>query len=159
MIEQRVGSLVTTLAAGLQVSLERDHENGIPMPKMVTALPGANVAYDYCDEGGMAWARLAGITSVQQLVQNGCVVEYDATIELGILRCAPAPDGDGNLPSGPEHLAAFLQQMHDMNTMWKVLVDTDIPAVFTAFVLGDYVPIGPDGGCLGGIWQVTARFS
>lgn len=107
----------------------------------------------------MAWARLVGITPVQQLTNNVCVVEYNAVIELGILRCAPTIDEAGNLPSGEEHLAAFMQQMHDMNTMWKVIVDTPIPQAYSAFVIGDYTPIGPDGLCLGGVWQATARFS
>lgn len=158
-MEQRIGALVTTFAAALQVALEDDDKAGIPKPKMVTALPGAQVAFDYCDEGGMAWARLVGITTVQQVQGNQCVVEYEVTIELAILRCAPTIDESGNLPSSDEQLAAFLQQMHDMGTMHKVLTCTPTPVTYSAFVLGDYNPVGPDGGCIGGFWQATARFA
>lgn len=160
VIETRVGSLVTLMAAALQVELEDAHNNsGIPKPEMITALPGSLVAFDYCDTGGMAWARLGSIAAVQTLQGSNCLTEYDVVVEVAILRCAPTLDEEGNLPSSEEQFAAFMQQMFDMGILHKVLTCTKIPASFTSLTLGEYVPVGPDGGCIGGLWTATARFA
>jgi hypothetical protein len=159
-IEVRVNALLHVIGAALCAELEvAESESGITKPCLCTVLPGANVAYDYCEEGGMAWSRLFAITPVEVVNGNQCVIEYDVTVEVGVLRCAPGLGPDGELPTEPEQLAASMQQMFDMGVMHKALTCTPVAAYYSLAQMGPYTPIGPDGGCVGGTWTRTWRMA
>lgn len=157
-MEVRVGTLVNALASCLCDELEQaERESSIPKPCFCGVLPGSVVSFDYCDEGGMAWARLAQITPVM-LPGRNCVMEYDVTVELAIMRCAPVIEEDGDLPTMEEQLAAAMLQNFDMGLMHKVITCCEgIPASFTMQEMGAYIPVGPDGACVGGAWTCTWR--
>jgi hypothetical protein len=156
----RVGSLVVGLASSLCAELTvANEEANIPKPTLCTVLPGSAVAFDYCDIGGMAYARLVGIEPVTS-VAGRCATEFDVTVELGILRCAPQMQVDGNdvtLPTDAEQLAASMQQFFDMGLLHKVLTCSTPPPTMDLWLLGTYSPIGPEGGCVGGIWSASWR--
>lgn len=157
-IEIRVGTLVNGMGAALCEALEQAEEStGVTKPKFCSVLPGAVVALDYCGEGGMAWSRLVGIRPVQ--VQEGriCVIQYDVIVELAVMRCAPIIEEDGELPSEAEQLAAAMLQNYDMGLMHKVLTCTSTPNTFTFQSMGEFLPYGPEGQCVGGIWSAVWR--
>jgi hypothetical protein len=152
-VEMRVGALLTGLAACLCAELEvAADESDIPKPQMCTVLPGAAVAFDYCDNGGMAYSRLVGIEPIVTSAGR-CAVEFSVTVEIAILRCAPMIGEEGELPTEAEQLAASMLQNFDMGLLHKVLTCCAVPASFTDQTLGPFTPIGPDGGCIGGVWS------
>lgn len=159
VIETRVGALLNSLASCLCAELTvANEEADIPKVCLCTVLPGSAVAFDYCSEGGMAYSRLVGITPVPTTVGR-CATEFDVTVEVAILRCAPMPDDDGNLPSDAEQLAASMLQNFDMGILHKVLTCCSVPRSFDFQLLGPFTPVGPEGGCLGGVWSATWRFA
>lgn len=156
-LEVRVGALVNGLSACLCAELEvAEDESGVKMPCICTTLPGSAVPFDYCAEGGMAWARLVGIEPVPTV--GRCAVEYDVTVEVAILRCAPGIDEAGNLPSDEEQQAAAMLQFFDMGVLHKVLTCCTVPTSFSFQTIGSYAPV-LDGGCLGGFWTATWRMT
>jgi hypothetical protein len=160
-LELQVGSLLNGVAAALEVELETaESEHGITKPCIISPLPGALVAFDYCEDGGMAWARLVTIEPVQDLDPfAACATMYDVTVEIGVLRCAPTLHEDGSLPSREEQIAASLLQNHDMGVLHKVFSCYAAPKAFEGPAIGIFQPVGPDGGCLGGVWTARWRFA
>ena len=159
-MEVRVGALVTAIGSALNNALDiSEEESNVTKPKMVTVLPGAAVAFDYCEDGGMAWSRLVAVEPIETQVGRQCVVEYDITVEVAILRCAPMIHEDETLPTAEEQLAASMLQFHDLGLMHDVLACTVVPATFENYRIGTYAPVGPEGGCVGGSWTATWRTS
>lgn len=140
---------------------------GLTVPCFCGVLTGDQAVADFCgpcDQGkpcGMAWVRMVGITPVPLNVGAGgspiqrCMPPLDATIEVGIMRCAPLPDEQGNLPSAQAMLLHAEQTYADMAAALRA-----ITCDCTGFTKGDLVvegwsPVSEQGGCSGGIWLVT----
>lgn len=151
-----LGTYLTDLASCLCAGV---HSAGLPEPCFCGVMPGDAVALDYCQECdggrcGVAWVRLVAITSQSQSLDPGntCVVLPVATVEVGIGRCAPMPGSDGSPPSEAEMLGATQTQVVEAAVMRDAITccadDYDV-------VLGSYTPMGPNGGCLGGVWSLT----
>lgn len=166
MMERRVNELLVGLASCLCSELRSAAaECGGVAPCFCSVLPGNAVAFDYCDEGrcdennGMAWSRLVGITNLSDPVNPTCVTTYQITVEVGVLRSAPLFDESGEPPGAEEQLASSLQQVFDMGVLHKVLTCCSLgdepDDAFGDRVLGEYVPLGPEGGCVGGVWNAT----
>lgn len=156
-LEVRINSLLATLAAALCAELTvAEEDSDVPKPTLCTVLPGSAVAFDYCDEGGMAYTRLVGIIPINAN-PGKCATEFEVGVEIAILRCAPVVTEGGELPDDAEQLAASMLQNFDMGLMHKVISCTEVPQVFDFLTLGTFTPIGPDGGCLGGSWTATWR--
>jgi hypothetical protein len=156
-LEMRVGALLNGLSACLCAELTvAQEESGVPFPCLCTTLPGATVAHDVYGQGGMAWSRLVGIDPVTSNVGH-CAVEFDVTVEVGIMRCAPTMSEEGDPPSDAEQLAASMLQNFDMGILHKVLTCCPVPKSFTFILIGPFVPYGPDGAVLGGTWSATWR--
>jgi hypothetical protein len=162
VLELQIGSLINGLAECLCDEVAAAVKAGtVSAVCMCTVVAGEAVAYDYCEKGGMAWSRLVAIVPIESEVRGGygCATEYEVTAQVGILRCAPTLGPRGELPKPEAHLASALMQNFDMGIMHKVLTCCEVPSRFDGPKMGDFLPIGPDGGCLGGTWQATWRFS
>lgn len=108
----------------------------------------------------MAWSCLVGLTPVQTNDPfSSCAVEYEVTAELGVLRCAPTLHEDNTLPTMAEYVATSLLQNADMGLMHNLLSCWTAPPSFTGPAIDSFIPIGPDGGCVGGIWTARWRFA
>jgi hypothetical protein len=164
---------VTTLVSQGQVLWDRLHTlldcletaidgMGSPTPCMTAVFPGAQVAIDYCnpcgpDQCGMAWVRLASVFPstvfpIQDATSTPCPPPMAVTVDIGIARCAPVGDDDGNPPSTDEWEAASAVQIADMTAIQDAVL-----CCFTGkkVVFGAYQPLGPEGGCVGGVWTVA----
>jgi hypothetical protein len=118
-------------------------------------MPGEDVALDYvgdCDDAcGQAWVRLATAypsVTVGQPSQGigNCNNAIGLEIELGIVRCFDV--GDGRTPVDPVELGrAGRLQIADMLAMWRAVACCNSSK---DFIMGQYVPIGPQGGIVGG---------
>lgn len=112
--------------------------------------------------GGMAWVRLdSGYPSTvfpePDTRAAGCSTLLAGVFEIGVLR--PITLGsERKLPTLEELVAATRLQFSDMSAMKRAIACciNGIEADFV-YVLGEYVPSGPEGGLLGGFWTVTIQ--
>jgi len=141
---------------------------GLPGTCFCGVIPG-QAALDHCSEGqcdsadcgGMAWTSALQIIPSEQLTTSAgigvaaprrCQVpDLTVAFQCGIVRCAPMSDSHGNPPGIPEYLDAARLQLADMAALERALLCcfSDPP------VLTGWDSIGPDGGCLGGVWTAT----
>lgn len=123
-------------------------------------LPGAAVANDYitCDkECGMAYVQLGAATpasgvAVADLNPGNCSSGIGLEIEMGIFRCYPTMDEDGNPPTMDEAEDATRIQIADMMAMRRAVHCCNENK---DFIMGIYTPIGPEGNSVGGVWSLT----
>lgn len=134
----------------------------------LTIYPGDGVPIDYagiesddCD-GGMAWVRLVSVNPTKSFPSadvntTDCTYTLAYRLEISIMRRAPLdPETfgqDTDLPTDADHYEATVRQMADMHLMHRAIqrANGDIDDL----VPGDYTPIGPTGGALGGTWGLT----
>lgn len=108
---------------------------------------------------GIAWVRIVNIQPNPRFdAEFHCVgVGRLVTLEMGVMRCAPPVNDAALIPTAEQWLASALQIDADLDSMEQALCclrddqDWDAPPRLG----GDgYVPIGPDGNCIGGRMQV-----
>lgn len=119
--------------------------------------PGAEVSWDYCGqcEGGtcgMAYIRIveayqsAAFPDPDDTVTR-CQSPLAVQLAVGALRCMPVED-DGSLPDPDAVMEASIGVIADMTAMWEAISCCDIGE----YAVGNYTPLGPQGGCVGGEW-------
>lgn len=147
---------LTLLAACLCAKIE---EMGLPEPCFCGVLPGGLVAMDYAGtctvKCGMAWVRLVEAGPVRgigspDLTAGNCGAEWGLTIELGVVRCTPVADSQGNPPTAQQQIAAAELQYADMYAMRQAVMCCDAFASSKDYRIINYLPYGPDGTVVGG---------
>lgn len=123
-------------------------------------VPGAAIAYDYIDRecpdtSGMAWVRLstqyATRSFPQQLVTSTpCGAEIAVVADLGVIRNIPLGD-NGEPPDAAVMQAVAENQVNEAALMRKAVTC----CLGDGVILGQYVPVGPDGGAVGGYFTVS----
>lgn len=117
-------------------------------------LPGAQASWDYST--GMAWVRLvnafpsASFPTQDQTLRGSCTSPLAAELEIGVLHCAPPISSTGIFPTQDQQFEAARQQVATMAAVRRAILCCGVGTLF----LGDYTPLGPDGGLVGGAWQV-----
>jgi hypothetical protein len=117
-------------------------------------LPGDQVAHDY--GSGQAWVRLTGIyptttfPQIDNTLRGSCSAALGATLEVGVMQCAPGLGALGSLPDEADQFEATRLQMATMRAMRQAIVCCGIEEM----VLGQYSPQGPQGLLVGGTWLV-----
>lgn len=113
------------------------------------------------DRCGMSYVRLTAAfpsTSFPVLDEGGeggrCTSPLAYEVEIGVLRCLPAPDADGSMPPPDDFSASNLLVQEDMEAMLRA-VQCCLSDGTVEHQLGQYQPLGPDGMCVGGAWPVT----
>jgi hypothetical protein len=158
-LRQMLAVLLEELSAGLE-------EAGL-LESMcaITVFPGTAVPVDYV--GGdscssMAWVRHVSsnptvrFPSADASIDN-CAYTLAHIIEVGIIRPSPIPMSDGNTVDLPDDIAHFNSAMEladDMILMKDAIARAAKSIDFV--ILGSYVPVGPEGGAVGGTWTLTA---
>jgi hypothetical protein len=84
-----------------------------------------------------------------------------SVIGLGTLRCASTVDDNGKAPTPAVLTEEALGVTRDASILLEAIkccvapmVD-DQESLVTQLVIGSWLPAGPDGGCVGGEWQLT----
>lgn len=161
----RISPILTDLSACVCAQLA---DSGLPPTCVCTPMPGAGIAADYAydcktDRDGMSWVRLVnsypaiapGVQAQQGQGQTPlrCGSLFGFTVELGIIRSIEVADQRGRaLP--PQKMAdAVTQQNGDMMAMYKAVNCCDSLKDLD-WALGVYAPAGPQGGIVGGAWQI-----
>lgn len=133
----------------------------LPAPCFCGIIPGASLIADYCDatnEGnGMAWVRLVGVSEAfqDQSPVSACNGPLEAIIEVGIVRCAIGVGDNGELPSYEDQLTATRLAAADMAAALAA-IRCCLPNKKDVRV-GGWVPLGPEGGCVGGAWTAVIQ--
>lgn len=125
----------------------------------LTIYPGNMVPYDY--ECGSGWVRLVSANPTvafpaQDLTVNNCTSSMAYPVEMGLVRPGPIPYNFGtdmDLPDDAEQLESALRVVEDMELMRRAIVRAS--ASIPQLLLGAWNPQGPDGGIVGGVWDLT----
>ncbi|MFI6290013.1 hypothetical protein ACIBEJ_00420 [Nonomuraea sp. NPDC050790] len=139
-------------------------------PCRCSLLPGANVAADLCCDcgrgNGQAWVRVDGMWPTtsrwpQRLLEaEACPLGMWAVqLELGAYRCAAKVDGRGRPPSA-ERLTRDTEIVLDDAAAMRLAASCCFrPAggPTRRMIVGEWRPLGPEGGCVGGYLQVTVK--
>lgn len=158
-LEQALLELQSCLCSALDEAVADPDSLAQPVC-LCSVVAGDSVPLDYCGPGGcsgsgcgMAWVRLVGIQAAEMEISvPGCAQPLQALIEVGIARCSiTLIDDQVNLPDYEDHLRETLIQLDDIRILRKAAgcctgIKTQIM---------DYAPFGPEGGCIGGIMNVT----
>lgn len=139
-------------------------DSGLPEPCFCGIYPGQQVPFDYCDgcedgKCGQAWVRLSQ-TYLSKIFpapdpEGTCIAPLAFVVEVGIIRCAPVADENGNPPSMADQLDTALLQVNDMMAMRRAIMCCTQAFKHRRHVLQNYTPVGPLGGCVGGGWLVV----
>jgi hypothetical protein len=152
-----VTAVLSDLATCLCAQILAD---GLPPVCTCGVMPGAAVALDYAGECndvcGMAWVRLGAsypsVTIGQPSARPGnCGVSIGIDVEMGLIRCIDLGDGE-NPPDPAELTAAAVLQQADMMAMWRAVACC---RQAKDWVIGQYVPYGPEGGLVGGMLPLS----
>jgi hypothetical protein len=143
------------------------------IPCFCSVVPGDQVAMDFCDcsdaaKGcGMAWVRLDqsfvgssifnSIYSRTALNVARCVPLLSHRVQLGVTRCMAGMDSEGNPPSDIDQHEAARIQMGDYAAMIRALNCCFPYDKRREFLFERYIPMGPQGNCVGGYCYFTIR--
>ncbi len=137
-------------------------------PAVVMARPGDRIELliaerrDECCEG-LGWVRCVSIYPstdfpAQDTEPRNCPSGWAIVLEIGIARCAPTPDVNA-IPSAAVWDALTAAVMADAAairravTVFKDLEDYED----TLWLVGAWLPLTTEGGCVGGAMQVTIQ--
>lgn len=129
--------------------------NGAPCSAAL--VPGAIVDWGgcgQCESGacGMVYVRVEtmfrSFTFPEPSLELGCGAPLAMQLRVGVLRCLSI-DSQGGLDDA-ESTEAALVALTDALAVRRALA-----CLSGDVVLGTYDPLGPQGGCVGGEWQVT----
>lgn len=113
-----------------------------------------------CNGGiGQLWVSVDRISPVLNASQPGkCGNIWEASVWVGILRCALTVDSAGGVPDADALSEEALDVLGDrlaivqaIRCCWDVEPDD--------WTMGQYQTLGPQGGCLGGRQNLTVRFA
>ena len=115
---------------------------------------------DDCDDEdaicSQAWVRVDSV-QVQSVgtsfTGQDCDAELSFMLEVGVLRCVEIPDG-GEAPTASDVLISALQAMDDMRAIYCAAMSCE-DAGWSSISAGQWVPNGPQGGQVGGIWNFS----
>jgi hypothetical protein len=114
---------------------------------------------------GLAWVRIVRISGVRGLGELDNVAcfsqERELELELGVARCAPSAP-ISSVPTEEQWTAAAFQLDADQGSMEQAICCAfagDGNALVEEVSVGEYLPFGVDGNCIGGTMSVFVRMS
>lgn len=160
---------LAVLATVLEEYDERDDVDG---PCVASLVSGVSAPVDHCDRKGQEchgqlWVRVMDTyPSVQFPAPDQTVLPdgpsaWAVQLEIGVVRAAPdgtTHAGEYQPPSADDEQAAAVLQLLDAHVLRQALLcrypaDNDDVGV----LLGNYLPYGPDGPCVGGAVICTVQ--
>lgn len=124
-------------------------------------------AWDICCEcgdgtSGQLWVSVYEINHLNTTNAGTmrCISQFEAQVNVGLLRCAWVQDENGNPPDADAVSLQTLGVLRD-----RVLINQAIICEFgqtldvDQWTLGAWTSLGPEGGCVGGQVSLTIRFS
>lgn len=139
-------------------------DHGVPVESVFIA-PGGPPAWDNCcEDGGQLFVRLvqsyptAGPGAAPfpgQDTRPKChPVMMAARLAVGVLRCSQAfANEEGAAPSDATKTAEGLRTSMDASILLEAILCCLAPTQLS-WVVDSWNPLGPNGGCVGGEWQL-----
>lgn len=156
--------MMTSLAGCIETTFEDEGRpevcfNGIITGDGVTAAWVDDCSNDLC---GMTWVRLVNAypsssPGRQDQGTNNCASGIGIEIEVGVLRCTNVSVEDAEVEEG-EALQATSDVLADMFALRKA-ISCCVGVPSSDMVLGNWTPMGPLGGLVGGSWLIYASTS
>lgn len=167
----RVGDLATSLLGCLTGRLN-ECERPVCRSSLVPGVEAVwDVCCDCCDEdgnpaNGQAWVRVVSIfpsdAFPSPLVEPvRCDHGYGVTFELGVVRCVATMGDDGSPPCADDlnrDVAGLLADAHAMREAVDCCFAPTLGFDCGTWVPGSWSPVGPSGGCGGGVLTVDVAF-
>lgn len=105
---------------------------------------------------GMAYVSVEtiypyAIFGIEGADPGSCATMFAMRVQVGVVRCVPVADEDGNMPLPAEVTESALDLHADAFALRNAIVcclESDM------IRLGTWTPVGPQGGCAGGFWTV-----
>jgi hypothetical protein len=151
-VERVIAGLVDALTTpGGSCTLE-------PIPKRVVPLyPGISVAWDACCDGQLSFQIVSMIPKYSERrgasLKTPCSVDWWAvTVRVDMLRCTPTINDAGQPPTPEAITRSGMQLTSDLGQLVRAFQTRD-----EVYDVGQWQPIGPDGGCVGGGTTFTFR--
>lgn len=112
------------------------------------------------DGNGQAWVRLVQVSNrVDRSSPRHCASIMDAEVQLGVYRCIESVVGDDNeLPSCDEMTNDAVLILADRAAMWRAVQCCEAIRGYDPQIL-NWTPVGPSGGCAGGVLNITLSFT
>jgi len=123
-------------------------------PGRVVLAPGVNVAWDDCCDGQLAVRVVNTVPQFQRNARQGCPVGFLVTLGVSLVRCVATLDDQGQPPAPWEMDHDGSVMMRDMGQIATALQCFQPEHALSSY-LGEWVPLGPEGGCAGGEWTFT----
>lgn len=133
----------------------------LPALARVFVAPGQDVVIADVGCEPFGWVHLrsafpsATFPAPDYTLRGSCMSPLAGTVEVGVVRCAPAITDDRTggvmLPTSAEESEAAKVQLADMAAIRRAILRSRAESK----VLGPYTPFGPQGGVVGGFWAVT----
>lgn len=115
---------------------------------------------DECEEDevqcNQLWVRVTGITPSNTEIEGwdgSCAMGTSIGLEVGVIRCLEVPEG-GEAPYASDVLVAATQAMTDMTLVRCAALSCE---VWDGLDVGDWTPLGPQGGQVGGVMTFIAE--
>lgn len=151
-----------TKTAEYLLGLVEDRLNEANRPVGVSYVaPGQEVVWDNCCEGGgQLVIRLISVTPRAQPGQklrgpnpNCMVTSVIARFGISIIRCISTVDDRGRSPRPTVINAEGRKAVDDAWLIMQTIL-CDVDNAKARVTLGEYIGLGPEGGCGGGEWSV-----
>lgn len=165
-----VGGVLTALKTILDVIENGDGSDGVcvvldpPVCESFVGL-GGTVTWDQCagdcgGANGQLWANLQSIDPITGESSAGSCQTYLWTAEVGVVRCVATVNDAGEPPSGFVKETDAQQQGVDADLIFQALTCCKpLPENIADVELVSWSPLGPNGGCAGGVWTVRGALS
>lgn len=170
-VDETAAPLAGALLEALLVSYDAP-DAGVAGPCVAGLLSGSNLIADHCCAGtdaagqpceGQLTVRVVNVYPTDAFPAPRadaipmCGTSWAVELEVAVLRCALGVDTDvvpPRVPTMAEEMAVAERALADraltVGTVLEFAADRD-----QAVVLGPFVPMGPDGGCVGGAFNAT----
>lgn len=125
--------------------------------------PGVAVSWEGCGECGngacgMGYVRPGRVfpyaTFPSAVLDASCVKPIAYQFEVGVLRCFPTMNDQGEFPPAEEITEVTNKVTQDAWALHRAIrccKDDDFRGTVT---IQEWTPIGPAGGCVGGFWTI-----
>lgn len=156
-----VSVLLSALAQCLCETLSEPAYGHVP-PCFCGVVPGTQAIQEMsqgcnADRNGVAWVRLAATypsvtVGVADTSLGNCSAGIGYDIEIGVVR-EHAEYFEAEVLDEADMLTVTTWQVDDMNAIRRAVACCS-PLDPTDYILGQYQPIGPQGGMVGGAWML-----
>ncbi len=128
---------------------------GVPVGR--SGVVHGNVVWDECCEGYLfirvVRTNVANPFPTATQTPSDCTLELATLVEMGILRCAPVMDDNGNPPSAQAQSDFAEEVIRDKSILFHVITNHNPDWAHYPTVIDSWNPLGIEGGCGGGAWQ------